>query len=252
MGLATLVKGYEYKPPFKDRVLKPFTVWPSEASCVKPSGTVIGKCFRQMYYEYKKVPYTNSLSEHLTQTIIWGEAIEHYLINKFRSLGILEDKDLWKYKYEIEKDLVISARLDAIVQPKFMPKYGVEIKTYEGEPKYILERPKEHHLMQGFIYLVTFRPQLPYIIIYYRQRPGHRFAQIRDIEHRIDYVKLKGKTYPVINGKPYKDINFEGIVERWKKAKYYMINNTLPPKDYSGKARQCSWCLYRDKCRKED
>ena len=252
MKIIELVKGYEFNPPVHDRVLDPFTVWPSEASCIKPNGTTVGKCLRQMFYEWKKIIPTNKISEHLIQTIIWGEAIENYLIKRFKRMGILVgNKKDYAFKFKLKDNIRVSGKVDGIVKYNGVTPI-IEIKTYEGEPKYILNMPKIHHLMQAFIYLGLYRPKVPYSIVYYRQRPGGRFGPLKDIAHRIDFIKVDNMTYPVINGTVYKEVSFEGIEDQWKKAKYYITNNILPPKSYSGKSKNCSWCVYRDKCKKDD
>lgn len=249
MNLTNLVKGYEHSPPPKERVEKPFTVWPSEASCLNSKGKVIGKCLRQMYYEWKCVTPSGKISDHLIQTIIWGEAIEAYLIKRFKAMGILVgSKESYKFKFDLNGNIRVSGRLDGMIKHENQTP-AIEIKTYEGEPKYILHHPKEPHLMQAFLYLCLYRPKLPYIIVYYRQRPGHRFAQTKDICHRIDYVKIDNDAFPVINGQTFKEISFRKIASRWKKAKYYITNNILPPNDFSARSKgPCSWCLYKNEC----
>ena len=235
--LQDIIKSVEYKNMPHGRTQWEF--YPSEASFINKNGTVIGKCLRECYYKWLQMPPTNDLSSHVINTIIWGIGIEDHIIRGFKKAGILINSQV-SYKAKITEDMTLSMRLDAIVKRNNQNIF-VEIKTYEGEPKYIKERPKEAHLIQAFLYLVTFRPKFPYGIIYYRQRPGHRFAETRDIEHRIDSVTLNGLTYPVINGKLYDKINYEDIIKRYQKLKKYMQVKVLPPRDFSGKARQCSY-----------
>ena len=249
INLPDLVKGYEFRPQLRDRITSPFTVWPSEASCVKPNGTTVGKCLRQMYYEWKKVPTTNTISEHLILTIIWGQAIEAYLIKKFQKMGILVgEKEDYAFKFSMN-DIRVSGRLDGIIKQGNQAPI-IEIKTYENDPKYIQEMPKIPHLLQIFLYICLYRPKVPFGLLYYRQRP-QRFGTIKDICHRVEFIKQNGDAYPVINGNIYKEISFKGIVSQWKKAKYFITNNILPPKSYTGKSKQCSWCLHRGKCKQD-
>ena len=250
--LVDKVKGYEFDRELRDRITSPFTVWPYEASCVKPNGTTVGKCLRQMYYEWKKVPPTNTISEHLILTIIWGQAIEAYLIKKFKAMGILVGKkEDYAFKFNLNDDIRVSGKLDGIIKQGNQTPL-IEIKTFEGSPKYILEHPKLPHLLQAFLYICLYTPKAPFILVYYRERPGNRFGSVRDIQHRIDVVKQNGDAYPVINGNIYKEVSFKGIVNQWKKAKYHITNNILPPKSYQGSKGPCSWCGYRKECKKHE
>lgn len=246
-SLQDLIKNNELKDFPRERTKWKF--YPSEASFINKRGTVIGKCLRECWYKWMQYPATNDLSKHIINTIIWGIGIEAHLIRQFKKNDILVTSQA-AYKATIAKDAILSMRLDAII------KYGktepcVEIKSYEGEPKYILTRPKEPHLLQSFLYLVTYKPRLPYIIVYYRQRPGHRFQETKDIQHRIDCIKIDNNIYPVINGEVSKDIDYKGIIKRYLKLKDYIEKKQLPPRDFSGKAKPCSWCCYRNQCKGE-
>lgn len=252
MKLFELIKRIEFKDFPRPRT--PWKFYPSEASFKREDGKILGKCHREIFYKWKQYPPTRELSEHLITTIIWGMGIEEHLIKNFKKANILVDSQA-AYKANINDEFILSMRLDGIIKSSSNPKksqnVGLEIKTYEGEPKYILTQPKEPHLLQVFLYLMTFKPKLPYIIVYYRQRPGHRFQETKDLQHRIDYIKYEGKHYPVINGKRSDLMHYEGIIERYRTLKDYIQKDIVPPKDYSGKAKQCSWCSYKERCAKE-
>jgi len=236
---------------------KKWLFYPSEASCII-EGKVVGNCLRRSYYAWKKAPITDQPSIFARVSRKMGKFIEtdtkDCLLHN-RELVDKSKKDR-HFKTEIIDEITVSGEIDAIMK-RGNKEIGLEIKSFSSNPKYVAVEPKKTHIMQALLYIICYRPRVPYWIIFYRKSPVTYKAKMDDwinfegFEHRIDWIKMDNNIFPIINGKLDKSISIRGILERWKVLKYYIIKNELPPCDYKLSSKECSYCPYKKQCKQD-
>lgn len=227
--------------------------WPSEASCTKPDGTIIGKCLRQLYYSWKGIPETNPIPDRVKLLGKIGNFVEYEtrkeLVNKKVYSLEANKKKQRKFKVNLVDDIILSGEVD-IIATYMDETCGIEVKNYSNSTYQLLNKPKEPHLLQAFIYLIYYKPQQPYFLIKYMPSMVSKYAT-KEVYHRLDFIDIENETYPVVNGGIIKDIKLSSIVRRYKEAKYYIKNNILPTKDFKLSAKNCQQCVFKDYCKKD-
>jgi len=154
-----------------------------------------------------------------------------------------------KFRVTLTEDLVLSGEVD-IIAGRNEQTCGMEIKNYSNSTHQIINKPKDPHLLQTFLYAVYFKPKQPYFLIKYCPSMISKYAT-RDVYHRIDWIEIKKEIYPVINGGICKEITLSGITKRFKESKYYIKNNILPLKEFTKSTTQCKYCNFKDFCWKD-
>jgi CRISPR/Cas system-associated exonuclease Cas4 (RecB family) len=248
----SLINIIQQDVPSKDKYARtPWRFWPSEASCLKEDGTLVGKCIRQLYYDWYKLPLSNPLPERVLLLGKIGNFVEYetrknLLVKKVYSL---EDnkKENRKFKVLLTDDIYLSGEVD-IIAGNGVEHCGIEVKNYSNSTYQILNKPKDPHLLQAFLYAVYYTPKQPYFLIKYCPSMISKYAT-KDVYHRIDWAEIKDEVYPVINGGVYRDIKISGIIRRYKESKYYIKNKILPIRDYIRSSTQCKQCQFRDYCK---
>jgi len=240
---------------YKDKVIRTkWKFWASEASCKMPDGKIMGNCMRRMFYQWSGEDVTNPVSDWVKNLAEIGNYLEEKTRTEFKKKGIYPEeankKSNRKFRVDIFKDAVLSAEVDIVIEDED-EKVGVEVKSYSNSTYKIEPRPKDNHLLQTFLYSYFYEPKKDFFLIYYRPSMISEYA-IKDLYHRIDWVELEGETHPVINGQVDKRISIKGIIDRFKEAKYYIENNTLPKREFTKSSKACQYCPYKSKCWEQD
>jgi len=224
--------------------------WPSEASFVKPDGTIIGKCTRSSFYRWKKAPITNPVNDTVKLLGNIGCFVEYATRKELLTKGIYpaeaNEKKKRKFRVNLADDIILSGEVD-IIAGNDIEHCGMEIKSYSNSTSQLLDRPKYPHLLQTFLYAVYFEPKQPFFIIKYIPSMIYKYA-ISNVYHRIDWIEIDNEVYPVINGGIDKDIKLSSIIKRYKEAKYYIKNNILPKREFTKSTKNCKQCNYKKHC----
>ena len=230
---------------------KEWVFWPSESSCVLENGEIIGKCLRCLFYQWNGVPESNPLPDRVKLLGEIGNFVEYktrkeLLAKKLYSLE-LNKKENRKFKVNIVDDIIMSGEVDIIIGNE-NEHCGMEVKNYSNSTYQILNKPKDPHLLQTFLYAVYYKLAQPYFLIKYCPSMISKYAT-KDVYHRIDWIEINKEIYPVVNGGVYKEIKLSSIIRRFKEAKYYIKNKELPIRDYVRSSTQCKQCQFRDYCK---
>lgn len=203
--------------------------WPSEASCLLPDGTVVGKCIREKYFDVKGYEPDKDIAPRIMRIWAVGKAIEQSEIDRAKAAGIWIDDDV-AFQMGIRDGCIVSGKLDAIYEDTDGNQVCVEYKTSSG---YMFEKevygrfsrvranPKPDHVLQVMLYLEAMK-HLPYGIIYYINRD-----KMDVIEHRVE---MSGG-YAILNGVK-SEYNIDSIYDRFIDTTTYLNSNTPPPCDY--------------------
>ena len=179
-----------------------------------------------------------------------GNYLELKTINEFKAKKLfphdINKKSVRKQQVPIFEDAVLSGEVDIFIGGGTQSA-GVEVKSYVNSTYKVQAKPKDPHLLQAFLYLCLFTPVQPYFILYYRPSPISKWAT-EDVCHRIDKATIKGKTYPVINGKINRDVSLESIIDRYKLLKKCVETETLPNREFDKQAKACQYCPYKAQC----
>jgi hypothetical protein len=203
--------------------------WPSEASFIMGDGVVVGKCLREQYFERKAYPYDREVAARIIRIQKVGKAIEGMEIDHARGAGIHIADDL-EFQYAVS-GIVVSGRIDAVYRDGNGNEVCVEYKTGEGFffEKEVYGRsslkqpqPKNEHVLQVMWYLKA-HGHMPYSIIFYVNRDKMDTA-----EHKVQLIG----DVAYINGER-SCFHIEGMVKRWVELTEYLINNTVPPRDFT-------------------
>lgn len=232
----------------------PWRFWPSEASCVKPDGSVVGKCLRSSYYRWKEVLESNPVPDRVKLLGNIGLFVEYQtrkslLANKIypRELNKKENR---KFRVNLIDDIILSGEVD-IIAGNGQEICGIEVKSYSNSTHQLKDMPKMPHLLQTFLYAIYYnKAELPYFLIKYMPSMISKYAT-RTVYHRIDWVAIDNDIYPVINGGVFKSVSKNGIIKRYKESKYYIKNNILPKREFTKSTTNCKYCNYKDYCWKD-
>jgi len=228
--------------------------WPSEASCINDNGNIIGKCLRQLFYEWNSIPESNPLPEKVKNLGKIGKFVEYQtrkeLLKKKIYLLEINKKEKRKFQVNLVDDIILSGEVDIIATSK-TEHCGIEVKNYSNSTYQIIEKPKDPHLLQTFLYLIYYKPQQPYFILKYMPSMISKYAT-KDVYHRIDWIELDKETYPIVNGGVYRDIKLSSIIKRYKEAKYYIGNSILPVREFKRNSKTCQQCQFKDYCKKDN
>lgn len=217
---------------FADRKRNAF--YPSEASVIsRISGYVLGKCRRAVYYSWKDVPKTNEIDARGMWTMNFGKQIELMYTGYFKELGIWAGNNM---KYH-DKARNISGETDIFLFDK-KKIVGVEIKTAYGYgfQKNVKNFPKPDNLMQVMLYLDYFGTHhdiTTFILLY------HSRDTMENLQYTITLMKepIEGtdevQTFACVNGTPYREFSLEDMYMRYGELGMFLINEELPPKDYT-------------------
>jgi CRISPR/Cas system-associated exonuclease Cas4 (RecB family) len=232
------------------------TMWkffPSEASCQKEDGAIIGKCHRALFYQWNNIPESNPLPDRVKLLGKIGNFVEYETRKELVAKKIypkeINKKENRKFKVNIVDDIILSGEVDIIADNK-QEHCGIEVKNYSNSTYQLLSKPKDAHLLQAFLYVVYYKPQQPFFLIKYCPSMVSKYAT-KDVYHRIDWIEIDKEIYPVINGGINKEITISSIIKRYKEAKYYIKNKELPIKDYIRSSTQCKQCNFRDYCKND-
>lgn len=239
-----------------------------------------GKCLRAAYYSC--MGYQEEVEMNTDRKLVakLGEYTEEMLLDIFRGQDILVDSAV---RFETDKPH-ISGKLDAIILEN-EKEVGVEIKSIGGNNKYVIDSiwgnggmsgyPKWQNLFQTLVYCYAFRERLSHFYIVYIRRDTceRKFF-------KVSIEPIKGKVYPVVDGKVDWRLTLDEILERYSMLHKYLDSDKLPPAEYiktynkedvpkfaaAGilSARQaasynqnpfgdfeCRYCGYRSRCDKE-
>lgn len=212
--IATLDSGY-----------KPKAFYPSMASCRSATtGKIIGKCLRQMYYQWKGIEVTNPRNYRNWVSTELGNAYEKSFLNAYARRGLLKAKAV-KIFTEVW-GLPITFKLDGVTKDNEI----IECKTCYGRAfAYSVEyAPRDSDLVQIMLYLGL--TSYPVCILPYgsrddtAQRAGWRITK-QDIEKAGIYLS--------------------NILARWKILQHHLDNDILPDRDFQlGVDWMCSYCSY--------
>jgi len=225
--------------------------YPSEASCLKNDGTIIGKCLRCLFYQWNNIPESNPLPDRVKLLGEIGNFVEYKTRKELLAKKLYSQeankKDKRKFKTNIVDDIILSGEVDIIAEND-NEHCGMEVKNYSNSTYQISNKPKDAHLLQTFLYVVYYKPQQPYFLIKYCPSMISKYAT-KEVYHRIDWIEIDREIYPVINGGVYRDIKMSSIVRRYKEAKYYIKNKELPTRDFAKSSTQCKQCQFRNYCK---
>lgn len=231
----------------------PWRFWPSEASCIKTDGTIIGKCIRNVYYQWKNLPESNPVSERVKLLGKIGHFVEYETRKDLLSKNVypkeFNKKDSRKFRVPIAEDIILSGEVD-IIAGNTKEHCGMEIKNYSNSTYQLKNKPKDPHLLQTFLYVVYFKPEQPYFLIKYCPSMVSKYAT-QEVYHRIDWIEIEKEIYPVINGGIDKEIKLSSIIKRFKESKYYIKNGILPKREFTKSTKHCKQCPYKDYCWKD-
>lgn len=200
--------------------------YPSSASCIIGK-TVVGKCLRQQYWEWKNEPASQKQSYRSWLSARLGSAFEKAFLEGYRAQGLLKAAD---YPFRITvMGLPISGRLDGLTVKNEV----IECKSAYGKAFFysVGKEPNAEHLCQIMVYLAVLGLDtclLPY---------GSRDDTGKRQGYRIRKKDLEAK-----------GILFIKIIHRWKKLQECLNSNTLPPRDFQIDDWQCRYCHYQHLC----
>ena len=207
--------------------------YPSEASVIsRTDGMVIGKCHRASWYSWKGIKPTNPPDARGMWTMNFGKKLEDMYVEYIKQLGIWAGNNI-KYYDKIrnisgEIDLAVFATKDTneIIGVEFKSAYGY------GFQNKIKKFPKIENLLQVALYLDHF--QFPYWKLVYHSRDT-----MENVEYKIELVEVKGENnettgkHLIVDSIPVRVFMLEDIYERYKQLGQYVIENKMPPKDYT-------------------
>lgn len=238
--------------------------YPSSASIKLADGSVVGACLRQLYYRATKEPVTEQTDPTGLMQMGFGDAIHGWIQNKLAKSK--EIRITSESKGKILLDTLtheVSYRLDGLVT--YDDEHGgLELKTTQSRAVsdkdwgIKAKGPKKDHLLQVISYM-GLDPALKWFALVYVGR---------DTAYRLEYhITREGDTF-FLDGKEIKDLNFYGILNRWRELETFMASSTLPPRDYKvwlkpdGSIQEtktikgvyhksdfrCLYCPYSNKC----
>lgn len=245
--------------------------WPSEASTSAPQG-LIGKCHRAIFYSFAGTALTNPISGKATRKMLAGKSIEQNEHLFAERAGILAAKNVKTRKNF--GDITISAEIDAIyardghqviAEIKSIGGYFAMSEVFGTAKK--PGHPKSDNLLQVILYLDIF-PQYQSCLLRYIDRTD---CETKDFT--VTLRKVGGISLATVDGEIQPDFSLERILDRFRLLNSYILANTLPPRDYrpiysvtdlaeinsklKGKSKRlcdwrCNYCVFRDRCLKEE
>ena len=231
MELTDLVNQYLEKPKHKTDIRARLSHYPSEASC-EGDGKIYGACLRALYWGWTGEKITNPNDAHSIRRMEIGKVIEELEVARYKTMGICAGKSVRFYLPEYN----ISGEVDAFVYDFFLDKdgfpaiitprriIGVEIKSAYGYKfqKGVDSVMKDEHLLQIMIYLLAYGGMFKWI-----------YLALDNPSFKAEYnVILSNQGHSVINGKLETKFSIAGILERWRLLEQYLVEKTLPPRDY--------------------
>lgn len=151
------------KPPiYYERA---FSHSPSSAMCYSAiDNEPIGSCIRAQYLQYKKFPVTNRGGMYMKMTQEAGHIWEEWAVQKFKELGIY----ISHHSKVSDTEHNIMGELDIVHYNPHTDEIEVtDVKQYNGSNWYAAKeitgskdshpKPKDSHLLQMFVYLLTLR-----------------------------------------------------------------------------------------------
>lgn len=217
---------------YKDR---PYAHYPSSASCVKPDGSVVGACLRNLYWRATKEP-VDETADTLASVLQrgFGDAIHTWLSEKLKKVEGLSFTPEVPGKWSVDGlTREVSYRMDglATIDGK---KGGLEIKTTQGRGlEYMIKEggPKEAHMLQTLDYLGA-NPELSFFNLVYVARDSGF-----NVEYRITRESeglVLAQVYPSHKALGrIEGISVEGTNKRRKELEEAVVNKTLPKRDFA-------------------
>jgi len=226
--------------PRNRKLLPRHHFWASECSVKLRDGTVIGKCLRDVYYSFKKIPPTNPPDERGEMVFETGRRLEAMMIDYFKEVGIWRDDhvkgfdDEHNISYEIDCLIDLNGGRDIsnfqIVELKTVNSYGFEDLQTSGYPK--LE-----HLVQLGIYLNNEKLETGFLFYLDKNTQRKKIFQVHVENDKI-----------FLDGKPFELFTMRDVWKRLETLRKHIENNEPPPRDFCKRDWQCKYCGRRDYC----
>lgn len=203
----------------------PKAFYPSHAT-VKIGKTVIGKCMRQLYYNWTGVPRSNVRKLSTLWRFKLGDGIHIAIAGLIKKAGLVAASETGgKIEFPGLKHKV-SYRLDNIIMLPVI--FGAEIKsTYrQGYKNYTALVPKSSAFLQTAIYTFSKVPHWKIVVI-------DRGSADR-IEWNLWRQENEFFVCPAQQPKSITRLQFtvEDIIKRWKLFEKYLKQKKLPPPDF--------------------
>lgn len=244
--------------------------YPSSASFKKASGAVSGACLRQLYYRATKLPETNPKEMTVKLQAGFGNAIHDWLASK------LQKSDKIKVTSEAGGKVTaeglkreISFRLDNLVSYKG-ELGGVEVKTKQS---FYVQRmvkeggPKDADILQVLSYFATNEAIRWFSIVYFARDTAYRAEYHIWKDEETNQFMIEG-AFPESRAKPIDELNFPGVLARWKELENNLDTGIVPKRDFKvvftkeGEVTekrtkhhvdyktdfQCNYCNYQTHC----
>jgi len=270
----------------QEKLLKrnPVVFWPSDAGCCV-NEIYHGECMKKIYWKIMGVPYTNPVNSRVKRVMDVGSLIEHNEIKYSKGSACIYVDNNIRFKYEMSPNIVISGEIDAIYVVDDIY-YGIECKTGSGwyfrnsifGSKTALGFPRAKDLLQVMIYL-DYCKQTPSMLI-------DTFKLIYIDRGRCDTqefdIKLSNDKKAIIDNELLSEFSIYDIRDTYENLQNYINTDTLPPNCYhnfydkstmkqmyikkiitknqyikwmktgGGMDYQCSYCMYLNRCLRED
>jgi len=194
----------------------------------------LGQCYRRQYFNRKDEPPTNPFDKRTLRVFQVGTMFHEYITEIYEAWWrTQEGKDPLYLNYKVQKDDVIGYP-DIVTDEEV-----VELKTQHSrkfwymhkkpELDIIIEQPE--HVLQAVFYAACL------------DKPNIKLVYISKDDLSIE-------EYPVVVSDFLKmklDLEISTLNDYW-------VKKALPPaeprlyKDKGGKSKECSYCLWKDKC----
>jgi len=239
-----------YNEPAPIKVERRFSHSPSSAMCYSATDNrPIGSCIRASYMRAKDYPSSNKGSMYMTMTQEAGHLWEDWCVQKFKELGIY----ISHHSKVADLENNISGELDIVhINPNTGELEVTDIKQYNGSNWYASKeiigskdtspKPKDSHLLQMFVYLLTLsktgNEHIKYCNILYIDRScgswsnNFQFRISLHEEDKVIYPKVEYFRFDQLESYIDKRITDVNVYKKNKMLENYIEVEQLPPRDY--------------------
>lgn len=248
-NILTSISSY-FDEPSPVKIDRRFSHSPSSAMCYSALNSApIGACIRASYMKALDYPTSNKGSMYLTMTQQAGHIWEDWAVQKFKELGIYVSH----HTKVVDLERNISGELDIIhLNPNTNELEVTDIKQYNGSNWYASKeilgskdtapKPKDAHLLQMFVYLLTLantgNEHIRYCNILYIDRSCSSWYN--NIQFRISLHEENELLYPkveyFVQGEVAhyidKRITDKNVYEKNAMLEKCIEVEQLPPRDY--------------------
>lgn len=243
--VGVLANELDKEKPLRSLDRKPetgFYLNPSSSGVYTKNGQPLGACIKQTWLAKKKYPISNPPAVYNKLNFEFGNMIEDWVIDKFKSAGIYLDSNVKL----VDNDLNISGEIDILcAYPDTSKKFVVEVKSYNGSnygaskdvlgSKDSLPKPKDGYILQVVTYLLMLkRYGIDEVYLFYVDKSAKSLYNCKQFRFFLEGSTICYQTLHQGVWKVIKETRFDtnDIIERNKAVIQLLELDVVPDPDY--------------------